>query len=979
MQLSPAAIAFDTVVEAVDRAKQVDPLAPVTIIAPSRASAVDVRRAVARLARGGRGALGVTTTTVADLATDLASRSPRSAGLRPLTASARQAAIRSVLASAPGPFIQVAEQPVTVRALARASEQLDGANLDDADLHVREVDATAGLSAEVIRIHRAAMALLSDGWLIPADALTIACDAIADPAVRRRLGTIILLGNSEQATRADQRLAAALRAAGGSGSTVIEVPLASTGDAALPHRRVSASDADEEARAVARLVVGLLRDDVPGHRIGVFWGAAEPYRTLLHAHLGEAGVTVSGPGARTLADTPLGRSLLRLLALDPDDVDPLVVLGVLADGVLRWSEKPLPSSAEAERISARDRIDEPAEPERGVFFGNSEPNQGDESAGTEFDDRQRRRLKRQTLWDEYLAAVSASIRDVASCDSWAGATDALRVLVETHFAAPAAVEPTELLLAREQLSRITGDLASLDAIAGARPTLADVRSTLETQFVETRARHGQQGTGVALGSFDAGVARDLDHVIVVGLAEGVAPARGRDDALLPDVVRKRWGLPTMRDRATVARQQFIETLASARKTLTIVVPRGDLRSGGEREASRWLTSVPDARETLTVRAHHDGLMTGAPAASTVPATEAEWRIRAERSEGDWRAAPEADLIDRARQMRDDRRRGRFTRFTGSLVEVAALIPYAETPIAATELEEWVASPLFFFVRRILGVRALDLQVDDFEPSLLELGTIQHEAIEAFTREALAGKITSATLELLLDCSERAFDAHRRISWIRHLETRDRRRVAGQLEAWWRREVATGAWSPVSAEQPFGLDDPESVDAVPFTLNDGFTITFRGKVDRIDRTTDGVRVVDYKGWRPKKLSITAADPTAGGQKFQLAVYGLFAAQLGEGEAASAVRTEYDYLRSPDDPVLGFTMSDESVAVLRADTTAVIRAIRAGVFPARPAGGSLERFTTLSGKADLDRLWSLLREGPELTAYRRFFIETEEADA
>lgn len=978
MQRSPAAIAVDAVVDAVDRAQAADPLAPVTVIAPTRASAVDLRRAIARAAHGGRGALGVSATTLTELVTDLVARSPRGAGRRPLSAAARQAAIRAVLATDPGPFAEVADQPVTVRALARASEQLDAADFDQTAL-----SAAGELSVEVVRIHRTAMETLAAGWLVPSDALTIACDALADPTVRRRLGTIIVLGHSELAPRADRLIADALRATAPSHPDVVEVPLASTGDDAPPHRRVSTSDADEECRAAARLVVSLLRDGVAGHRIGVFWGAAEPYRTLLHAHLDDAGVTVSGPGARTLADTAIGRSLLRLLALDPDDVDPLAVLGVLADGALRWSEKPLPSSAEAERITARDRIDEPTEPERGVFFGNTDADDesSDDGSRGELDERQRKHLKRQTLWDEYLAAIAASIRDIDACDSWAAVADALRVLVETHFAVPAAVEPPELVLAREQLARILLDLSALDVIAGARPTLTDVRSTLETQFVETRARHGQQGAGVALGSFAAGVARDLDHVFVVGLAEGVAPARGRDDALLPDAVRAAWGLPTMRERASVARQQFFETLASARASLTIIVPRGDLRSGGEREASRWLTGVADARETLLVRAHHDALLTGAPASSTVPATDAEWRIRAELSDGDWRGAPDVGLIDRARAMRGDRRRGRFTRFTGNLAEVADLIPYTDTPIAATELEEWVASSLFFFVRRILGVRALELQVDDFEPSLLELGTIQHAALEAFTRAVLERGTAAATLPLLLDQSEKAFDEHRRSTWIAHLETRDRRRIAGQLEAWWRREVATAAWRPVSAEQPFGLDDPESVDAVEFELDDGFTISFRGKVDRIDRTADGVRVIDYKGWRPKKITITADDPTAGGQKFQLAVYGLFAARIADGAGAEAaggaVRTEYDYLRSPDNPVLGFTMTDQSVAVLRSDTTAVIRAIRAGVFPARPAGGSLERFTTLSGEADLERLWGMLREAPELAAYGRFFLDAEEA--
>lgn len=969
MHRSPAAIAFDALVDAVDHAQATDPLAPVTVIAPTRASAVDARRVIARRAHYGRGALNVTTTTAADLAADLVSRSAAGAGRRPLTTPARQAAVRALLADDPGPFAEVADQPVTVRALARASEQLDGAD-------ARGFDAATGLAAEVVRVHRKAMDALSAGWLTPAMALEIAEAELADAAVRRRLGTVVLFALDARAPAGDRDVVTAL----GTGETVVEVPLLSTADDVPPYRLVSASDADEECRAAARVVVDLLRSGVAGHRIGVFWGAAEPYRTLLHAHLAEAGVTVSGPGARTLADTPLGRGLLRLIALDPDDLDTAEVLGVLGGGALRWSVKPLPSSAEAERISARDRVEEPPEPTRGVFFGNTE--EDDEGTSDGDDERHSRRWERQSLWDDYLTAVAASIRDVAQSGSWSDTADALRVLLETHFAPPPVPEVGEPALTREQLARIIGELEQLDAIAGTPPTLADVRSTLEAQFTETRARHGQQGAGVALGSFASGVARDLDHVIVVGLAEGVAPARGRDDALLPDEVRRAWGLPTLRERASIARQRFIETLAAARSSLTVMRPRGDLRSGGEREGSRWLVGLPDALTRETVRAHHDGLLTGAPVGSAWPATEAEWRVRAALTRHDWADDPHAVFLRRARAMRADRRGALFTRFTGNLTGVAELIPYTDTPIAATELEEWVSSPLFFFISRILGVRNLELQADEYEPSPLDRGNIQHAALEAFTKAVLADGDGAATLERLRACATTAFDERRRSTWIPHLEVRDRRLIASQLETWWRREVESGTWNPVSAEKPFGLDDPEALPAVPFELDDGFTISFRGKVDRIDRSAVGIRVVDYKGRRPKKLALSAENPTANGQKYQLAVYGLFAAQRRDDDdpADLPVRTEYDYLGSPGDPVLGFTMTDESIGVLRADTTAGVGGIRAGIFPARPSSDRpLDRFTALSGEADLERLWQSLRAAPELAAYARFFIDTEEGSA
>jgi len=480
------------------------------------------------------------------------------------------------------------------------------------------------------------------------------------------------------------------------------------------------------------------------------------------------------------------------------------------------------------------------------------------------------------------------------------------------------------------------------------------------------------------------VALDLDHVFVVGLAEGVAPARSRDDALLPDEVRSRWGLPTLTERASLARSRFVSTLASARESTTVLIPRGDLRSGGDREPSRWLSGILawDAPRTL-VAAHHHALLTGAPAVSPVPATAEEWRIRNDYTVGTWNGVPDVELVERARTLRRDRAIGRFTRFTGNLAEVRELIPFTNAPIAATQLEEWVASPLFFLVRHVLGVRLLELQVEDFEPTALDRGNIQHAILEAYTNTVLGADDVGdapATLDLLLETAERVFDESRHSGWIEHLWKRDQRRMRNDLTQWWHREVASSRWSPRSAEQAFGLDARGSLDPLPFELDDGTVISFRGKVDRIDRSAEGVRVVDYKGRRPPKLELSADDPTGTGQKYQLAVYGLFAESLRDDvDSARDVRTEYDYLASPENPVLGFTMTQQSIDVLRTDVSRVVEGIRAGVFPARPARGALERFSTLSGESDLARLWEALRVTPDLAPYARFFLDPEEIDS
>ena len=79
----------------------------------------------------------------------------------------------------------------------------------------------------------------------------------------------------------------------------------------------STSDADDEVRVIVRGIVDAMREGVPLERMAVVLGNSEPYSRLLHDHLELAGITHNGVSVRTLADSVLGRGLLRLLAL-PD-------------------------------------------------------------------------------------------------------------------------------------------------------------------------------------------------------------------------------------------------------------------------------------------------------------------------------------------------------------------------------------------------------------------------------------------------------------------------------------------------------------------------------------------------------------------------------------------------------------------------------------------------------------------------------------
>ena len=92
------------------------------------------------------------------------------------------------------------------------------------------------------------------------------------------------------------------------------------------------------------------------------------------------------------------------------------------------------------------------------------------------------------------------------------------------------------------------------------------------------------------------------------------------------------------------------------------------------------------------------------------------------------------------------------------------------------------------------------------------------------------------------------------------------------------------WEFVEGEMQFGGDRK-----VAITLDDGTRLLIRGRVDRVDRTAEGLRIIDHKtgnifsDWNDRI-------PFAGGRRLQLAVY---AAATTEVLGEPVTRAEYRF--------------------------------------------------------------------------------------
>ncbi|MDM7990723.1 PD-(D/E)XK nuclease family protein [Arthrobacter sp. zg-Y877] len=928
--------ALQALADAVAQAQQGRPLQPVTVIAPSRASALDIGHFLGRVLNDGRGSAAVRTTTLDDLAEELAAAAGRLSGRAPLPAMVREGAVTAVLAEAPGLFVEVADQPATARAIAATSAALDAACPDD-------VTGLSPLVREVARVHHAVAGILGSSWYTSHDLYSAAAAAVQTPRIRKRLGPVIVFQLSDEQDPSAAAFRAALEQHAGTAYLT-------AGSSPAPGEQIlSASDADDEARAVVRLVIEKLAAGTPGHRIGVFYSAAEPYRALLAQRLGEAGVTFVGPSALGLADTGLARGLVNLLSLDPANPDVRVLLDVMAQGVLHWQEGNMPSSAVCERLHASPPAD-----------------QEDADEDHEPTEAEQKRQQDYAQFTAFIAVLGERLTEVFAARTWTEVAHNLADFVTEFLGARATTERPELGKARELVSDVILDLELLHGIAPV-PTAAAVRAAVDRGIEARRFWTGSSGTGVVLGSYDDGVGRDLDVVFITGAADGLAPARIRENPLLPDSAGHLLAvkLPTVHELATARKDKFQRLLATGVER-TILFPRGNLRAGGTLQASRWLTGT----EVRHLPSFAHGLMHGSPRG--MAATGQEWRVR--HLLGSGRPLTSDPVLDAVSEIRTDRRNGTFSRFNGNLTGVSGPIIDPQKPISPTNLEDWVISPLAYFLRRVLKAELFEDVTLEVQISNLQRGNLMHQVLEDYVRGLTDGSQTVSS-ERLLEIADAAFEATTNPAWLLHTWDRDKSRIRTDLQKVHDsdQQARDDGWQHLAVEAEFGAEAGEP--SVELDLPNGSTVRFRGKVDRVDRHSSGqVLVIDYKtGKADKYKKLTREDPTAGGTRFQLPVYGLFARRFS-ADPGPEVRAEYRFITADGKyERVGYDVGPDVETRLREDAGLVMAALQAGIFPPRPESDRYTNHTTLMGAAGVRHTWERLKDDPALSDYSRFFQE------
>lgn len=919
--------------------RRIDPLAPVTVIAPSRTAAIQLRDRLAQ-----RTAFAaVRFETLPRLAELIAAGRLASAGRRPLARPIADYVAGEVARSARRPFDGIADLgglATTLRAIFRRLRQGGIRHASD----VVFGDGSAALS-ETLRLYEVFRQRTS-GFYDPEDLMDEAAAAVLEDsgAVMRDLGPVCVLPLPFVSAGADGLLRA-LQKRATAFESIHDAP------SAAEHAFVLAPDPAAEAREVAREVLRALDDGVALDELAIFYGADRAYQRLLREALADAGVPAAPATGIPLIETPAGRGALALFQLPARDFSRLAVIDFLMVAPLRTAV-PAGDGTRAVLPHEWDRITRDA----GVTRGSDRWTLALET----FIEAQAARLESAEVqenegWRRYVGFQrdqAGALREVvqtliARLEPLATALPAGKFIsrftsILSDYFAPNAEGLPEVLAEIEQLGTIeaVGGRFSLD-------TFADMlRANLEAAGLRER----RLGEGVLVADYRAAAGLRFRRVFLCGAYEGVLPSGPGGDPLIDDRIwsRLRNRLPFVEDAAArIERARLAAQRAAGAATERLVWTCPLYEPGGAREyypspmmvaAAARRDPTLDTASKLRTAASRDGWLHRGSSSFTMglrgPVVDAgelavrraiEMR-RSGRPEGpDHPRAP-------ALTMLSCRRSQEFTEWDGCLRELSgeSWLRPPET-VSPTSLERYAVCGFQYLCRSLWGLDVVEEPEERVTMDALARGEVVHRVLERFFREQHSQgrpkpyeEWTNADADCLLAiAAEELEDARKRgLTGLSVYSHHDARTIGADLREFLRQDTAfrceTGA-TPVSFEHRM-----DGVEVGSLRLS--------GIVDRIDRTPDGGKawVIDYKtGSSSSYKNITGDDPLAGGHRLQLPAY------LHAVRDAAHVEALYWFVSRTG----GFEQKrlpmDARLRERFAATLAAIDAgVRAGAFPAVP---------------------------------------------
>ena len=590
----------------------------------------------------------------------------------------------------------------------------------------------------------------------------------------------------------------------------------------------------------------------------------------------------------------------------------------------------------------------------------------EDAEGGERLEHARRRLAAARGLEAAVVALERACAGLPERAGWGLWAESLAAAAETAFAAEIA----------KGVGDAAGRLWSLDVVRE-EVGVAEMAAALREQLAAARVSSGRVGRdGVAVLTPLELRGLRFHTIVFTGMAEGGFPSRGRPDPIFGDGQRRRLSetqgirLPLAETRDAESLLLFAIACEAARERLALLAPRSDAATGRPRLPSRLLLRLASSAAGRPVGL--DEFLSGAP-------LHGVWR-RVSGGSGDaddpgavWTAPQERDVAVLtalsatsasaaagylgavvADPQAVDRRLAAWNAWreetpgawdglfgAAACAALAALDPFG-VEVPPTRLERYISCPFKYLLRDVLGLFAPEEPEDSLEIAPLEFGILVHRILQRAYGEVISDDLGLADALTAVEGAHAALCAAAEsrgvtgaaLSWeARRGALLEDLQEAVRLDPVFRGEGGR----PACVEWSFG---EAAGRPVAIALPGGREVRFVGRVDRVDLTDDGARVVDYKSGKGETEKQRVKD----GLSVQLPVYGLAVRHAGDlvsdGDAATVTSLYRMVTRRGAFCDVPLTSSrEEAEERLRILVAGVVRLVEAGVF-ARSTGGSCD---------------------------------------
>lgn len=568
------------------------------------------------------------------------------------------------------------------------------------------------------------------------------------------------------------------------------------------------------------------------------------------------------------------------------------------------------------------------------------------------DDDEPRKIKIQASQLQTLAdlveALATDLSKLPPRASWRSYAEGWKELLKKFLGilpASDVTPPSEPPRPSEEILKVLDELAGLDAVQESIAS-ADFSHTFQHWLERSTViedRRNRDGVMV----LHATAARGLKFraLFILGLNEGVFPRTIREDAFLRDhdreVLERDLGHKVNSKLAAFDEEKLLFTLliSAAEERLYCSFQRAD-DSGRALAPSWYLGEVRRALEAEARKIEPLSIPRGVVEKATTPPfgrskylLPTELAVRLTLAGDDPtslvdRSQPLPAIYKHGRKLIADLERGdeRLHGYDGMVGEFDSFWKHlSERGLAPTPLETYARCPFQFFARHVLGLEPLDRPEETLGPSPAEFGELGHKILSAFYRALIesryfAGTASPANIQSILqEVAAHAFagyEANHPVGYPLAWESlKDGLvRLLGQVVVIDLGVLAQTGFIPVGLETEVSACLP---DDWPEPLKG---LAIRGRMDRIDRSDNKLRVIDYKfkfGANPTTQDKNLIRGALRGARLQPPFYFLLAEHWAATQAASAqpaIEADFYYIapRWSDGPLVSAEFTGEGLA-------------------------------------------------------------------